>query len=236
MQEYLLFIDTETTGLPRKWTATYEAIHHWPSAVEVAWILYTRDGKELKRENFYVSNNDVPISSRALEIHGYHQLYLQEYGVPREQVMQKLGDDLKKYHPLVVGHFVTLDVHVLGADFFRCSMVNPLPKLPLFCTMVASGKYVKKPWMKYLRLGEFYEELFGEVLENTHNALVDAEATANIFFELTKRGEIDDRIILEQQPFITPGIPNRNKSFFIILCIIVLSIILVGYLIFQFYG
>ncbi|GAA4792570.1 hypothetical protein GCM10023231_20940 [Olivibacter ginsenosidimutans] len=205
MQEYLLFVDTETTGLPRKWTADYGVRDNWPSAVQVAWVLYTRDGREIKRENFYVSDNDVPITSRAQEIHGLEPVYLARHGVPRQLVMQRLAEDLNQYQPLVIGHFVLLDFHVLNADFMRCTIASPLEKARLYCTMLASVRHIKKPWRKYLRLNELYQELFGKPLGAMHHALVDAEATAACFFELWKRGEIDETAVAAQQHRLRQG-------------------------------
>lgn len=237
MQEYLLFIDTEMTGLPKKWASDYTSIQRWPSAVQIAWVLCTTDGREVKTENFLISDNDVPVSSRARAIHGYHHSYLKQNGVPRKGVMQLLAADLATYHPLIVGHFVALDVHVLGADFFRCSIRNPFSGQPLFCTMLASTKYVTKPWMKYLPLEELYEELFGEALKGAHNALADAKATARSFFELLRRGEITEEAIVEQQQHFLEKSIDENKSLrrFIGLIIFIL-LLLIGYLVFQFYG
>jgi len=199
MQDYLLFLDTETTGLPRKWTAAYAVAGNWPSAVQVAWMLYTKDGKEVKRENFYISDNDVPITARAHEIHGLNSTFLVQHGKPRKQVMQLLAHDMLQYQPLVVGHFVLLDFHVLSADFFRSAVENPFSSTSLFCTMLASARHVKKPWRRYMRLGELYQELFNKPLGHAHQALADAEATACCFFALMKRGEIDAELILAQQ-------------------------------------
>lgn len=237
MQEYLLFIDTETTGLPKKWTTDYTSIKNWPSAVQIAWILYNVDGSEIKAENFLINNNDVAISSRAKAIHGYSQSYLQQYGVSREGVMRLLAADLARYRPLVVGHFVTLDIHILGADFFRCAIDNPLLERPLFCTMLASTKFVTKPWMKYLRLGELHEALFGEVLEGAHDALVDAKATARSFFELLRRGEItEDAITAQQQHFLEKSGQRKTPVLLLVSLLVLILLLLVGYLVFQYYG
>ncbi|MFD2963258.1 MULTISPECIES: 3'-5' exonuclease [Olivibacter] len=199
MQEYLLFIDTETTGLPKKWTVGYSTKDNWPSAVQVAWIVFTKDGREIKRENFYVNEDDVVVSRQAQLVHRIKGSYLRTFGVPRCAVMEKLSSDLRQFKPLVVGHFVALDFHVLGADFYRCAMENPLGDLRLFCTMLASSGYVKKPWIKYLRLNELYQELFEKELEKAHNALLDADATAKSYFELVKRKEVTEETIEEQQ-------------------------------------
>ncbi|MEH6306008.1 3'-5' exonuclease [Olivibacter sp. CPCC 100613] len=229
MQEYLLFIDTETTGLPKKWTVAYSAKDNWPSAVQIAWILFTKEGKEIKRENFYVNEDDMVISGQAQQVHQIDHAYLRRFGVPRCIVMEKLSDDLRQFEPLVVGHFVALDCHVLGADFYRCAMENPFLNMRLFCTMIASSRYVKKPWIKYLRLNELYQELFEKELEKAHNALTDAEATAKSYFELIKRRDITEKTILDQQSKLSKQLlfskPSLSMSRVVIILLLLLSVL-----------
>lgn len=235
MQDYLLFLDTETTGLPRKWTAAYAAVGNWPSAVQVAWVLYTKDGKEVKRENFYICDDDVPITARAQEIHGLNSTFLTQHGKPRRQVMQLLASDMRHYEPLVVGHFVLLDFHVLGADFFRSAVESPFNHISLFCTMLASASYVKKPWRRYMRLGELYQELFNKPLVHAHEALADASATASCFFELMKRGEIDtERVLAQQQKIANDSMlkkPIGMKRYLLLAILLLLLLFLVVFLI-----
>lgn len=35
-----LFIDTETTGLPKEYDAPYTDIDNWPRLVQLAWIVF----------------------------------------------------------------------------------------------------------------------------------------------------------------------------------------------------
>lgn len=212
MQDYLLFIDTEATGLPVRWTKPYTDSNNWPTAIQVAWIIFNKAGKELKRENFYINNNDVPITQQAQQVHQLNEDYLRENGVPRELVMQKLADDLQKYVPLIVGHFVMLDVHILSADFVRSGVSSSFKQFPLFCTMLASEKYSKKPWVRYLRLNEFFVELFHQEMRNAHNAIADAETTSLCFFELQKRKEITEEMIASQQNKFTRQLALENDS------------------------
>ncbi|WP_162056251.1 3'-5' exonuclease [Pontibacter pamirensis] len=199
MREYLLFIDTETTGIPKDWNAPYSDHDSWPVSVQVAWAIYTKDGQEVKLENFYVRDDDFEISPESIKIHGITSAFLQEKGVQREEVLTQLSADLNQYQPLVIAHFMQLDYHMVGVCFHRAGMYNPLPELPLFCTMRASSNFLLRPHQRFLRLGEMYERLFNVPLKHQHNAMVDARATAKCFFELVKRGDIDEGMIARQQ-------------------------------------
>jgi DNA polymerase-3 subunit epsilon len=65
--------------------------------------------------------------------------------------------------------------------------------------MLGSTHLIKNPSVKFLRLEQLYQTLFKKTLENPHDALVDAKATALCFFELLQRKEIDENAIEQQQ-------------------------------------
>jgi len=199
VQKYLLFIDTETTGLPKNWKLPYTDNANWPSAVQVSWVIYDENRQEIKREDHYISNNDFVIDKQAYKIHGLSPEFLSQHGDSRKQVMGLLYRDLEKYQPMVVGHFVELDYHITGVDFFRVEMEQPIDKLPMFCTMLATKNMVRNPQNQYLKLGQLYELLFNTQLTNQHNAMADALATAECFFELQRIEAIDDEKIAKQQ-------------------------------------
>ena len=126
MNEYLLFVDTETSGLPKDWNLPYSAKGNWPHIVQVAWEVYTRDGQKIKAENFYITASDYEIHPVSQRIHGISEDFLQEHGLPRSTVMQRLYDDLLQFKTLVVGNFMHLDYHMLGLGFYRAGLDNPL--------------------------------------------------------------------------------------------------------------
>lgn len=232
MNNVLLFIDTETSGLPKKWNRPYTETDNWPYAVQVSWLIYTTEGQLLQQRNFYIKNKDITISASAQQIHHITYEFLNENGKDRKEVLQLLAEDLTKYYPLVIGHFVELDIHVLGAEFYRAGMDNPLLQLPTFCTMLATKHLVQNPARKYLRLCDLYQFLFSTTLEHGHNALIDAKATANCFFELRKRGIINDAIIAQQQTQLHRALSKNKMTKHIIpvLIIFLLMILIVFYL------
>lgn len=210
MRDFLLFVDTETTGLPKNWSAPYDDKKNWPCSVQVAWAIYTKEGQKIKAENFYVQDDAFEISPASIKIHGITHEFLKQHGVQREEVLTQLAADLNQYQPLVVAHYMQLDYHMIGVCFHRADMQNPLPSLPLFCTMKASTNFPLQQHQRFLRLGELYERLFGAPLEHQHNAIVDAMATAKCFFELVKRGDIDDAVIGKQKALPEPKAPSKK--------------------------
>ncbi|TPE43041.1 3'-5' exonuclease [Pontibacter mangrovi] len=231
MREFILFIDTETTGKPLDWDAPYSDATSWPYSVQIAWAVYTKEGQELKGENHYIYEPELEISETSEKIHGITKEFLQEHGKARKQVLSLLAQDLEKYQPLVVGHFMQLDYHMLGVGFHRANLPNPLPQLPTFCTMNASANFFLKQGQRFLRLGELYERLFQEPLQQQHDAAVDVKATAACFFKLMEQGDITPETILrqqEEQRVSRQASSAKNKiQLFIILALFILAVLLI---------
>ena len=200
MKEYLLFVDTETSGVPRDWSQPYSSRETWPHIAQLAWVVCTADGQEVKAENHYVQPSDYDMDPASGSIHGLTLEFLRTHGQPRHTVMQRLQRDLLHYQPLVVAHFMQLDFHMMGVGFHRAGLENPLEQLPTFCTMRATGRLVRRPAQGFLRLGELYQRLFHEPLQQEHDALVDARATARCYFELRRQGAVTDETVAQQDP------------------------------------
>ena len=169
VNDYLLFVDTETSGIPRDWTQPYANRANWPHIVQLAWVVCTPDGQEVKAENHYIRPNDYDMSPESGKIHGLTPAFLQANGRSRHAVMQRLHRDLLHYQPRVVAHFMQLDFHMLGVGFYRAGLKNPLPALPQFCTMRATGPLLRHGTQGFLRLSELHQRLFQEPLESRRN-------------------------------------------------------------------
>lgn len=189
MSAYFLVIDTETSGLPKNWQSPYAQIENWPFAVQVAWVVYSADGSLVKQENHYIKNTEGPVEASAQRIHGITPEFLEEKGIERCVVLQSLVRDLAEFHPILLGHFAEFDLHIIGADSFRCGIENPVLGLPYFCTMTHSAHLVRNP-NQHLRLVDLYSFLFHKAIRHPHHALYDALATGECFFELIRRGDI----------------------------------------------
>jgi DNA polymerase-3 subunit epsilon len=232
LTDFLLFIDTEASGLPKKWDQPYTMEGNWPFAVQVSWLLYSKDGIKIKEQNYYISNNDFEICPTALDIHGLTPAFLQKNGIPRKELLNILSKDLEAYQPMIVGHFLELDYHVIGAEYHRIGIEkHPMGNLPGFCIMSASMHMQQNPNSKYLRLGQLFELLFKKPLLNQHNAMVDATATADCFFELVKRNEIKS---FDQPPIVFK--PKENVTKLVIWIMLFLLILLSAFLIACYYG
>ncbi|RKD14409.1 hypothetical protein BCY91_08005 [Pelobium manganitolerans] len=209
MHNYYLILDTETSGLPKKWDVSYGAKNNWPHVLQIAWLIFDSDGNEVKRENYYLKPGKINISKASTRIHKLDRDFLLKHGKDRRRVFEKFENDIIKYHPLVVAHFAELDFCMVGAEAYRLNEENPLQQSDFFCTMKASAKYVKNPSFSHLRLGVFYKTLFKKRPEQLHNALKDSELTAEIFFHLLHKNEVTEAIVKRH----TLEIKDPNKEF-----------------------
>ncbi|GAA3975061.1 hypothetical protein GCM10022210_26850 [Mucilaginibacter dorajii] len=226
LNDYLLFIDTEASGLPIKWDQPYSADENWPHVLQVSWLIYDKHKQIIKQQDHYINENGVTITPAASNIHGLTPQFLTLNGKPMAQVLQLLVADVQQYQPMLTGHFIRLDYYLLGAAFYRSAMENPLNKLPVFCTMVATTQLINRPLTRHLRLEELYYMLFGSNLQNQHNALHDAEATAACFFELRHRGEISDKSIRDQnRDFEQQRDPTKKQSGCLIPALVIILLV-----------
>ncbi|WP_165499805.1 3'-5' exonuclease [Pedobacter frigidisoli] len=198
MQDFFLLVDTETSGLPKNWSAPYADEKSWPYIIQFAWIIYDKNYNEVKRENHYINNNDFKIAQSSQNIHHITKDYLVAHGEDRKNVMLKFEEDVENYKPLIIGHFMEFDYHMINVEYERIGVSSIFKKQPFFCTMKASAPFVKNPSVELLKLNAFYAELFDEEPKASHNALSDALNTAKIFFHLLTSGQINQSVIASQ--------------------------------------
>ena len=185
-----LFFDTETTGLPGHWNVPVTDVDNWPRLVQLAWIMYDDQGQILKSRDVIVQPDGFVIPMEASRVHGITTVIAKEKGLPIKEVMTEFAEQVDAASALV-GHNISFDECIVGAEFERLRMMTTLFLKPKYCTMKSSTDYCKLPGKKGFkspRLSELHQVLFGNGFDNAHNALADVEATARCFWELKKRG------------------------------------------------
>ena len=188
---YLIF-DTETTGLPKRWDAPISDTDNWPRCIQIAWQLHDAMGNLVENQDYLVQPDGFNIPYDAEQIHGISTELAQQKGVSLAEVLEKFNIALSKAK-FVVGQNVGFDLNIMGAEFYRMDVENPLEKLPVLdtCTeetallcKIPGGRGGK---FKLPTLTELHEYLFNEPFNEAHNATADVEATTRCFFELVRR-------------------------------------------------
>ncbi|MEO1031702.1 MAG: DNA polymerase III subunit alpha [Bacteroidota bacterium] len=190
---YLIF-DTETTGLPKRWDAPITDTENWPRAIQIAWQLHDAMGNCIEHQDYLIQPEGFNIPYDAEKVHGISTELAQEQGVPLATVLDKFNKALSKTK-FVVGQNVKFDLNIMGAEFVREAIANPLQELPVLdtCTehtatlcKIPGGRGGK---FKLPTLTELHEFLFGQPFAEAHNATADVEATTRCFLELIRRKE-----------------------------------------------
>ena len=187
-----LFFDTETTGLPRKWSAPASDLNNWPRLVQLAYLYYDKNGNKIGGGDHIVKPDDFIIPSDASRVHGITTERANREGEDLITVLlefQALIDQAE----CLIAHNMSFDEKIIGAEFLRNKMRNPIVPKKKICTMQNTTDFcaIQGPFgNKWPKLSELHYKLFRTGFEDGHNAVVDINATAKCFWELKRIGKI----------------------------------------------
>lgn len=189
----ILFFDTETTGLPKKWDAPMKDLENWPHVIQLAWIVTDITGIVIRKQKhlIYPDGWTMPIGNFWIE-NGFTQSENEMQGIHMAYALDIFLSD-HQYCDIMVSHNMVFDHNVIGAEAYRWnrkSMNNPKK----ICTKEVSTDYCKLPGFKgkykWPKLEELHRILFQKDFDNAHDALADVIAMKDCFFELVNRGII----------------------------------------------
>jgi DNA polymerase III epsilon subunit-like protein len=189
-----LFFDTETTGLPRDWSAPVDDLNNWPRLVQLAWLLYDEDGNKIDEKEYIIKPEGFLIPPQSASVHGITTEIAQKKGSDLREVLSEFSDAINGANYLVA-HNMNFDEKIMGAEFLRKEIANALFEKERICTMISSIDFCKIPssngqGYKWPRLSELHIKLFGKDFDDAHDAFVDTSACARCFFELCKKNII----------------------------------------------
>jgi len=188
---YLIF-DTETTGLPRNWNAPITDSENWPRCIQIAWQLHDAMGNIIEHQDYLIQPDGFNIPFDAEKIHGISTDLARKEGVSLVDVTEKFKTALTKAK-FIVGQNLGFDLKIMGAEFHRLGVQNPLLKFPVLDTCTeTTAQLCQLPGgrggrFKLPTLTELHEFLFKIPFSEAHNATADVEATTRCFLELIRR-------------------------------------------------
>ena len=186
---YLIY-DTETTGLPKNFSAPVSDSDNWPRLVQVAWQLHDDMGELIEVKNFIVRPLGFTIPYNAEKIHGISTKRAQEQGVDLAFVLEEFNKAVAKSE-YIVGHNIIFDINIMGAEFYRTQMETSLMDEKSIDTKNEGTDFCAIPGgrggkFKWPTLTELHVKLFKEEFSAAHNASADVEATTRCFLELIR--------------------------------------------------
>lgn len=192
-RDIFLFLDTETSGLPKNYNAPMSDLQNWPRLIQLAIILSDDQGNLIYEDDFIIKPEGFSIPQEASNVHGITDQIALTRGINLKYALQRLIDT-SRYVDYIVGHNIEFDMNILGAEFLRYGKYqNPLIQPQKICTMKSTTNYcrIQSPYgLKWPSLEELYNKVFEREIQFAHNAKIDAQATFLCFWKLKKEGII----------------------------------------------
>lgn len=184
-----LFFDTETTGLPQNYQAPLDDFLNWPRLVQIAWSFYDARGNHWESYSYIIKPLGFVIPPEATKIHRISQECAILEGVDLKKALTHFLEDVKKASHLIA-HNIDFDEKIIGAEFLRKNIYNPIEEKQKICTMHSTVDFCaikSKYGNKWPKLAELHYKLFDCDFEDAHDAETDIRITAKCFWELKKR-------------------------------------------------
>ncbi len=176
----ILFVDTETNGLPRDESLSFMAVDNWPIIHQIAWIVYTKNGDIVVERNYETSASGKLVTRNGIN-------YVSKSVSPIYDILPVFINDLCE-SDVIVGHNIDFDINTILCELYRLGLdTRKLESIERFCTMknsVEACGFNTRRGNRFPKLQELYMKLFHRPFENPHDAYCDIRATADCFWEL----------------------------------------------------
>ena len=178
--QYIAF-DFETSGLPKgRKPVTRETLgqHDTCRAVSLSAARFSSKGRLVDTFDAMILPTDFSISPGSVAIHGITEEMAKSKGRPFLQVFTDFMTFIGPRTKTVVAHNAKFDVSVLRSEMIRHGIdLSLTDDLNFRCTL----ELYRERFLKPIRLGVLYEEIFGEQFENAHNSLADCIACGRVY-------------------------------------------------------
>ena len=169
----LVVFDTETTGLPLHATAP---LRKQPHIIEFAAAIYDAETKALIREFTTLLNPGVQVSEEITKITGIKPEDVTAYGVPTfREALADIAACFAECH-ISVAHNHPFDSGMIRFELERCGEKS----FPWCEAQICTVEHYKPLFGRRPKLTEVHERVLGVKLAQTHRALDDVNALAQI--------------------------------------------------------
>lgn len=206
----LLFIDTETNGLPLNKYAAYTSPEYWPHIIQISWQVVDSETWDIIKEEDHFLKLRTTWNTESALIHQIPESIARNFGKEPQIILNNLYNDILSCN-YVIGHNLSFDKTVIMAEIHRLYIHNEFAISPPkfwsktkdICTMKSSKKFCNIKFknsddLKFPRLNELYLKLFGSEYDisgaDLHNAKHDVSCLIMCFKELIKLPEFTNLI------------------------------------------
>jgi DNA polymerase III epsilon subunit-like protein len=178
--QYIAF-DFETSGLPKgRKPVTQETLGQYDTcrAVSLSAARFSSKGRLVDTFDAMILPTDFTISPGSIAIHGITEDMARSRGRPFLQVFTDFMTFIGPRTKTMVAHNAKFDVSVLRSEMLRHGInLSLIDELNFRCTL----ELYRERFLKPIRLGVLYEDIFGEQFEDAHNSLADCIACGRVY-------------------------------------------------------
>ena len=178
--QYIAF-DFETSGLPKgRKPVTQETLGQYDTcrAVSLSAARFSSKGRLVDTFDAMILPTDFSISPGSVAIHGITEEMARSKGRPFLQVFTDFMTFIGPRTKTLIAHNAKFDMSVLRSEMIRHGIdLSLIDELNFRCTL----ELYRERFLKPIRLGVLYEEIFGEQFENAHNSLADCIACGRVY-------------------------------------------------------
>ena len=191
-----LFIDLETTGLPKTkgfcdWYDHTELDKYESSRIiEMGIVVTNNDGETIVEYSSLVKPDNfrglLPIITK---ITGITNSNINSEGIPISEVFDVLKKHLSGIDT-IISYNIGFDMNILLSELHRINdteMIDMINNIDHECAMELSKQVLKLD--KFPKLCNLYKDLFKKESGQEHRALSDTNICKDVYFELKKRQE-----------------------------------------------
>ena len=189
-----LFIDLETTGLPktkgfRDWYDYKELDKYEPSRIIEVGLIVTEDNGNITSEysSLVKPENFSGLEPIITKITGITNSNINSKGKTIREVL-----DILKIHlydiDTIISYNIGFDMNILLSELHRINdkeMIDMINSINHECSMELSKQVLKLD--KFPKLCNLYKDLFNRDPNQEHRALSDTHICKDVYFELKKR-------------------------------------------------
>jgi|UniRef100_A0A6C0BHK5 DNA polymerase III epsilon subunit-like protein len=186
--------DVETTGLPK-----FEKKRKYPSPenlsafenarlLSISWII-SHNATVVEQAYFIVKPEDFFVNEESTKIHGITHEQACNDGVNIRKVLIRIHEAFQKCKN-IIAHNIDFDKSILTSEFYRYDMQEALHcfnSKKLVCTM-KKGKQLMGS-KAFPKLGALYKYLYGDEIQNAHNAQYDTLYCYKCFVKLFPKNQ-----------------------------------------------
>lgn len=196
----VLYLDTETTGIPDRSANWDTDFADYPHVVQLAWM------HGCKAESHIIRPDGWEIPQETVDVHGITTEYALEHGEPFAAVVDMFIQDCHEA-ALLCGHNIHFDTSIikanilreLGREYYDANDVeNALFKGKRIDTMRPTMKWVDTRKidgrLKFPKLEELYSKCFPGETFPAHDALEDVKAVARCLPVILEQGLVELKV------------------------------------------